>query len=334
MLDSYYNKLGNLLMESLESNKKCDFIMNSCVNKVVQKENGTYEVFISGQEKAITTKQIVITTGGIPQPIVNENAVFAKNISLLQFQNKSIHSDNILKSGVPDNFKNELTKKPKVVILGGSHSSFSVAHFLLHANDSWNFSTDDIKIWCNTLPKVYFNTKEEAIVNSYSDFTDNDFCPITKKLYRLAGLRMDGRDLYMQILGLGGVKKETRVKLQVYTNQENEITEDLRNATLIILAYGYKLNIFPFYNKEGERLKFKGEDTNHWVNENCELLNENGDVISNVFASGLATGFIPNGDLGGEPSFGGQTNGIWYYQNAIADLIINNLECEHSTNMS
>jgi hypothetical protein len=70
------------------------------------------------------------------------------------------------------------------------------------------------------------------------------------------------------------------------------------------------------------------------VNDNCELLDEYGEDIPNVYASGLATGFIPRGDLGGEPSFVGQTNGIWYYQNAIAERIINKLEHEHSTNMS
>nr|MBP9069916.1 hypothetical protein [Bacteroidia bacterium] len=70
---------------------------------------------------------------------------------------------------------------------------------------------------------------------------------------------------------------------------------------------------------------FKGEKTGHWVNDNCELLDEDGSVISNVYATGLATGFIPSGELGGEPSFQGQTNGIWYYQNAIADRIISRL---------
>jgi uncharacterized NAD(P)/FAD-binding protein YdhS len=134
-LEGYYNKLGDLLKDGLESGKKCDFIMNSCVNKLVQNENGTYEVFISGNPKSIRANQIIIATGGLPHDITNENIAFSDNIPLFRYQNKSMHSDTILKSGVPNNFKIELDKKPKVVILGGSHSAFSVAHFLLHSEN-------------------------------------------------------------------------------------------------------------------------------------------------------------------------------------------------------
>lgn len=322
-LDGYYNKLGHLLQTGLESGKKCEFIMNSCVNKIIQQEDGRYEVFITGKAGSVVTKQIVIATGGIPKSI--ENVMFAKTASFRDFQNKCIHSDTILKSGLPENIKAELSKKSKVVILGGSHSAFSAAHFLLHSNNI-AFGDGDIKIWCNTSPKIYFNSKEDAIAHDYSDFKADDLCPITKKLYRLAGLRMDGRDLYMQMLGLGQSKNEKRVKLNIFINQDSELEKDLRNATLVIAAFGYKLNIFPFFNKDGKEIKFKGEHTGHWVNDHCQLLDENGIVVPNVFASGLATGFIPREDLGGEPSFKGQTNGIWYYQNAIADRIMNNLE--------
>jgi hypothetical protein len=36
---------------------------------------------------------------------------------------------------------------------------------------------------------------------------------------------------------------------------------------------------------------------------------------------GLAAGFIPSGALGGEPSFRGQTNGIWLWQNGVGAMI-------------
>jgi UDP-N-acetylglucosamine 2-epimerase (non-hydrolysing) len=325
LLNEYYNKLGLLLKAELEANKKCDFFMESCVSKISKKTNGTYEVYLENNDQAITTKHVIIATGGTPQNIIDKNLAFADIIPLNKFRNKCAHSDQILKSGIREDLQADLRINHKVVILGGSHSAFSVAHFLLNLPDSFQFASGDIKIWSKTMPKVYFNSKEDALASGYTDFTDFDLCPITKKLYRLAGLRMDGRNLYMQILGLGNVEKEKRVHFNLFTDQIDEIENDLHDASIIVLAYGYKLNIPLFLNAAGEQVKFEGETTNHWVNQNCELLDENGNTLPNVFATGLATGFIPSGELGGEPSFEGQTNGIWYYQNAIADRIINQL---------
>ena len=99
----------------------------------------------------------------------------------------------------------------------------------------------------------------------------------------------------------------------------------MQEASLIIIAFGYKLNLFPIYEKKLDLFEFKGEQTGHWVNESCQMLDGSGKAIPNLFATGLATGFIPSGELGGEASFHGQTNGIWYYQNAIAEKIMLNL---------
>ena len=52
---------------------------------------------------------------------------------------------------------------------------------------------------------------------------------------------------------------------------------------------------------------------------------EDGHHLNNAYAIGLATGFIPSGALGGEKSFQGQTNGLWYYQNLIAQIILTQL---------
>lgn len=324
-LSTYFDKLGLLLKRELEDRNKCRFYMESSVEKITETDTGAYEISIVNKKKPLIAKQIILATGGVPKNITGDNLTFANVISLNAFRQKCEHSDRILRSGIPDNLKMGCLERPKIVILGGSHSAFSVAHLLLNSAVIYNFKQADIKIWSKSVPKLYFNSKEEAEQNGYDDFTEKDFCQITKKLYRLAGLRMDGRELYMRMLGLGNKEKEKRVCLKIFSRETNDIQNDLEEASLIILAFGYNLNIPPFLNKAGSQIKFKGEFSSHWVNENCELLDENEKIVSNVFATGLATGFIPSGDLGGEPSFNGQTNGIWYYQNAIADRIINRL---------
>lgn len=322
-LDAYFTKLGNLLRVALESAGKCKFFMNTTVNKVVQHEDGTYSVHLLGKQNPIATRQIVLATGGVPKLLLNET--FANIISLHCYQDKIIHSDKILKSGLDDDMSSKLKQQRKVVILGGSHSAFSVAHHLLNGVEDMPFNKGDIQIWSTSSPRIYFNTKEDAIASGYDDFGDEDFCPVTGKLYRLAGLRMDGRELYMQMLGLGQSTTEGRVAHHVFVDQKTELENELKAASIIVLAYGYQWNMVPFFDAGGKEIHLWGIKTNCWVNDNCELLEENGRVIPNVFATGMATGFLPKGALGGEPSFEGQTNGIWYYQNAIAELIMRNM---------
>jgi hypothetical protein len=102
----------------------------------------------------------------------------------------------------------------------------------------------------------------------------------------------------------------------------------LLQADFIILAYGYKFNMIPVYDYNLKPVSLLGEKTGHWVNQECELLDENNSSIRHLYAMGLATGFIPSGELGGEPSFQKQTNGFWYYQNALADFILKKIDEE------
>lgn len=325
-LDNYYIKLGKLLKDKLEKTGKCDFYMNTHAEKIIQKDQGEFEVSISNQNKTITAKHIVIASGGIPKSINQENFLFPNLILYEQFKNKMILSDMLLKTGIPDNLKTQLQRNSNVVILGGNHSAFSAAHFLLNSESKDFFAENSIKIYCKTKPKLYYNSSEEAIDEGYTEFTQNDICPVTNKLFRLAGLRMDGRALYIQMLGLGNSELEKRVSLNILNDNNLDFEKDLKQASIIIVAIGYAFNMLPVENCLGEKIEFKGELDNHWVNENSELLDSNKKKIPNLYAMGLGTGFIPKDELGGEPSFEGQTNGIWYYQNALAKRIIDNIE--------
>lgn len=316
-LKHFYEKLGALLEQKLNQDPRFELFMNTAVTRVVKLNTGSFKVYYNNDE-CVEAKKIVLAAGAAPTNI--SGLSFSGKILLDPFLNKSIHSDELIRGNIPAVLRDKLSAQPKVVILGGSHSAFSAAHFLLN-NSGVNFNEDSIKIWCKTKPKIYFPDTADALKHGYSDFNESDVCPVTNKLYRLAGLRMDGRTLYMQMLGLGNCPVENRVSLKEFKNEGNEFEKDLWEATLIVMAFGYKLNIPAFYNEAHEPLLFKGMETGHWVDESSRVLDHQGGIIPNVFASGLATGFIPSGVLGGEPSFEGQTNGIWYYQNAIAELI-------------
>ncbi len=59
-----------------------------------------------------------------------------------------------------------------------------------------------------------------------------------------------------------------------------------------------------------------------WLNSNGQVLLEDGEPLRQVFGTGLASGYLSSSYLGGEPAFAGQTNGIWLYQQPVADLLL------------
>jgi hypothetical protein len=58
------------------------------------------------------------------------------------------------------------------------------------------------------------------------------------------------------------------------------------------------------------------------VDGRCRVLDAGGSPLPHLFAIGLAAGFVPQGRLGGEPSFRGQANGLWLWQSDVGGLIV------------
>jgi UDP-N-acetylglucosamine 2-epimerase (non-hydrolysing) len=316
-LTTYLKKLGDLIIEKINSHPKSKLFLNTSADKIIKTEGGEFIIHLNKGKEKIHSKKLIIASGG--KLNLPDHIQFSETISLNEFSDKIIHSDVLLKGLAVDLIAEKIPKR--IVILGGSHSSFSSAWYLL--NSVGGFTENSIKIWSRTQPLIYFPTKEDAMSAGYNNFTDNDICPITKRVYRLAGLRMDGRELLIKMEGLQNYEIEKRVKFnRIVDTNSDELSKDLSEADLIILGYGYSFNMIPFYNENNEKLNFIGEITGHWVSPTSELLDVNNEIIPNLYATGLATGFIPSGYLGGEPSFEGQTNGIWYYQNALAEVII------------
>ncbi len=193
-----------------------------------------------------------------------------------------------------------------------------------------NFDKKPIVIWSTSKPKIFYISAYEARMDGYHDFDEHDICPKTKRVYRLAGLRMDGRNLFRNISGLDNYNNKMNVEYKLFQNQETELKKDLQEADIIIHALGYDFNMIPILDQSGNRIKLLGSETGYWVDSTCRLLDVYERPIENLYAMGLASGFIPNGDLGGEPSFKGQTNGLWLYQNEIADLIIKNIVSKYN----
>ena len=308
------DEIGLQLTEIINQHEASTLSLNTTVTEVHENRDGTFRV-ISGNNQTFQAKNLVVACGGIPKPLqIDKN-----------YRSKTIHSDQLIK-GEADKEISELNPEGKIIIIGGSHSAFSAAHYLLENHESLISEEHPIEIWAKEVPKLYFQNPETAREHKYFDFTDDDICHKTNRVFRLAGLRMDGRQLFMNMLGIGNDNRENRVVFRNIGDSGQIPIGVLKNTKLIIEAIGYRFNLPKFYDKNNVLMSFLGEETEHWVDEQCQLLLSDGNSLKNTFATGLASGFIPKGVLGGEKSFKSQTNGLWYYQNIIADIILDQLK--------
>jgi hypothetical protein len=244
-----------------------------------------------------------------------------------KYAHKTLLTSVVLGQYGPPEIERRLQNGRKVVIIGASHSTTSSAWTLLNKVNV-EFGEGDITILHRQPFRIFYVSREAALEDGYTDFTDDDFCPITNRLYRLAGLRFDSRELMKRIMGVGGAPPEPRVRLIPLdsTGEKNSVDIDalLDEADLIIPAFGYRSNLVPIQGADGEMIELmvQGEGAPPLVDEQCHVLDAAGIPIRNLYGIGLASGFKLTGKLGGEPSFRGQTNGLWLYQNGVGELIL------------
>ncbi|HEX3984224.1 MAG TPA: aminotransferase DegT, partial [Acidisoma sp.] len=103
--------------------------------------------------------------------------------------------------------------RPSVAILGGSTSAMALACALLNRLPDVHFREGGITLFHRRPLRVYYVTAQDAQADGYTEFGPDDICPLTKRVYRLAGMRLDSRELLMQLRGIGGRPPEPRMTL-------------------------------------------------------------------------------------------------------------------------
>ncbi len=98
----------------------------------------------------------------------------------------------------------------------------------------------------------------------------------------------------------------------------------LDEADLVVAALGYQPHALPLIDARGRaiRLRCEGPVRGAMVDDLCRVVDPEGIAVPGVFGIGLAAGFVPHGQLGGEASFRGQANGLWLWQNDVGQLIV------------
>lgn len=336
VVGAFMAELGASLRIAIDEHPTSQFIPRSQAESVQILPDGCFKVRFTrhgGESFEIVAHNLVFALGASQSVERTLNSPIIPGLTLQdRYADKVLLTNLVLGQAGPAEIERRLqaSSNRKVVIIGASHSTTSSAWVLLNRTEI-PFAEGDITILHREPFRLFYPSREAALAEGYTDFTDEDFCPITQRLYRLAGLRFDSRDLLKQIWGIGGLPPEKRIRLipldRTGANNPVDVEALLDEAALIIPAFGYRPNTLPITNTTGAPVVLLAdhESNSPLVDAQCRVLDATGNPIPNLYGIGLASGFRLTGKLGGEPSFRGQTNGLWLYQNGVGELILDRL---------
>ena len=280
----------------------------------------------SGASTTLASRFVVIATGA-HQPLERLARETVGGVNLFdRYKPKLLQSGDVFVTGGIENVSRRLaaSASPKVVIVGGSTSAAALANALLQRMPSISFGPGGVTLLHRRPLRIYYPCAQDALDEGYTEFTEDDICPISKRVFRFAGFRLDSRDLIMRARGIGGRPAEPRLALHQLKPDDPQAVALMNRADLVIAALGYRPRAVPVYDLAGAPVQLLAQTSPSapMVDDVCRVLGADHRPIAGLFGIGLAAGFVPRGKLGGEPSFSGQANGLWLWQNDVGMLIV------------
>jgi hypothetical protein len=204
-----------------------------------------------------------------------------------------VHSDAVIRG--------QVVGEGHVVIVGGSHSAFSAARVLLAQPQ-----VGSVTIHHRAPVRVTYADRSAAAADGCR-FGPQDVCPATGRVFRFGGLRTDSAELYRAIRD----GAETRVRL---TGRPID-AERARSADLVVAATGYGPRVGSLLPPGAGPATFDHHGALHVA----------GRMVAGVFGLGLGAGHRRDLATGGEPSFCGAIDGVWFYRNVVAPALLERL---------
>lgn len=285
---------------------------------------------VSGQERVMRAGALVIATGGYQC----EATIRAERVAGVPLGDlaggRLMLGDDFLKLGGLDRLRERIAhaRAPRIAIVGGSTSALAAAALLLKAAPALPLGAGGLALFHRRPLRPFYRSAEEALADGFTDFGAEDICSVTGFVYRLAGFRLEARELVLRMLGVGGRVPDPRMALHRVGGEEDAaIRQALAQADVVIGALGYRPRALPLYDEAGTRIALAAHAPGRprLIDQQCRVLDAACVPIAGVFGVGLASGHVPDGRLGGEASFSGKANGLWLWQNDIGQMIVDQL---------
>ncbi len=282
-----------------------------------------------GRTTELRARSLVLATGGYqPATRLVEERVAGHSL-VERYGGRLIQSDMLLAEGGIAAIATQLPpdRPARIAIVGGSTSAVTAAVRLLKA-PGVQLGAGGIALLHRRPLRPFYPSADAARADGFDDFGPDDICPVSGFVYRLAGFRLEARELVVHALGIGGRVGDPRLRLHRLAGGDDATAARLLDeADLVIAAFGYRPHALPLVDAAGRaiRLRADGPIRGAMVDERGRVIDATGRAVPGVFGLGLAAGFVPSGALGGEPSFRGQANGLWLWQNDVGRLIVDQI---------
>lgn len=271
---------------------------------------------------------LVIATGG-HQPLdrlVTQRVAGAPLIEIAG--DRLVQSDSVLARGGFELVADLLAGKraPRVAVIGGSTSALTTVALLLRERPALPFGAGGVTLLHRRPLRPFYPSVAAAHAEGFTDFGPDDICPVSGFVYRLAGFRLEARELVLRMLGVDGRAPDPRLALHRVTGDDDAGARDiLAHADLVVAALGHRPRALSLEDAEGRPLPLAAYAGGPMVDDACRVRDASGAPLPGVYGIGLAAGFVPHGKLGGEASFVGQANGLWLWQNDVGMMIVDQL---------
>ncbi|MFL6099787.1 MAG: SidA/IucD/PvdA family monooxygenase [Actinomycetales bacterium] len=224
-----------------------------------------------------------------------------------------VHSDSVLRDpGLRALLSRLDPQRPRVAVVGGSHSAFAVAGRLLRTDLPW--TDGSIRILHRSPILMTYSDVEAARADGQSVAAD-DICPATGLVHRFGGLRTDAAALYRRVRS----GAEPRVRLVPMSGRPADELGPPDGREQRVWATGYDSPVRSLLSVDNHRAASTPTAAS-WDGDGRLVVD--GRVSPRVLGMGLGTARPRTERTGGEPAFTGSIDGVWFYQRVVAPQLL------------
>lgn len=310
--------IGEYFYKKINNTPRSKSYINSKVIAIYKRSDGRFEIeFMSDNNEKLTviSEQIILNIGGKQEPLPFIKQKFANNTKIWT-------SNDFIRGNQDNNFISILCtskRRIEVTIIGSSHSAFSVLYRLKNHFKVIPSDLVHVNVLYKNPPRLYFQSEEVARDANYQFVPATDVCPQSGRVNRFSGLRYDSFDMAREIFN----QTYSNVSLYPISSIGKGGPNDILEKTdIVIPCLGYKNKPIHLYDEDGTPLDF---DTDHYgikTDINCNPFLKDGRLLKNVYIYGLGAGQRVNKLNGGEKSYTGRIDGVWFYQHVVSSRIV------------
>jgi len=301
---------------------------STTITEVVS-DGDEYQVWVEseGRSRRIRCRSVVLNLGGRqdPQHLLNSLAEQGLAVSP-QAQVQS--ADALLRMNavqLRDYFAPTLARNGRVIVVGGSHSAFSVLENLADALEFAGLK--EVTLIHRSPIRLFYESAAAAATAGYAFDEQRDICPISGRVNRSGGLRYRALDVGREALACGRIGK-TGVRVHLFQTengpqgQYESARQALAESDVVVQCTGYQPRLPALNYASGGAiglLEVKGGlDSDP---SGCPL-DSTGQRLHGLHLFGLGAGLAVDPRLGSEASFDGRIYGVWQFHHDASSTVI------------